>query len=240
MRMMILIVLVLMTASPAGAASIFNKPKKDNVLPDPVVTQEQQAAPEPMPEPQPAPAPAEPPQTSQPAPETMDIFAERYLANCAQQKHPVLKGESLRLLCACSAAKLKETMTVDEVKTMMENTPEGLAQRNRMAIYVYAPCMEYPAKALMLHRCGEYQAKLQANSSLDGEAICACFANNMALYTAANAQGVMAKQLTENPNDPDPMGKFLNSTDYKAQTDKAFLACVNTNGGLGGGLAAPQ
>jgi hypothetical protein len=224
-RILLVLLAILFTASSAHAAAIFNKPKKDNALPDAVV---EQPAPEAQPIPQAVPEAAAP--AAAPAEETIESFAERYMQNCLKKQDPVLKGEALRMLCACSASKLQEKMTVEEVKAMMTDTPEGLAQRNRMAVHVYAPCMEYPAKALMMSRCEAYKENL--SKAQNGEAICACFANNMALYTSANAQTVMAQQLMANPHETDPLGAFMNSAEYKKQTDATLVSCVNSNGGL--------
>lgn len=226
----ILMVLFLLI-SPAQAGDIFNKPiARDNALPPvqseqpaPATVQDMPSVPEAMP-----PA-AAPPETSSMPPatqstETIADFAERYNQNCLKKKDPVLKGDSLRMLCACSASKLQDAMTVEEVKAMMTDTPEGLAQRNRMAVHVYAPCMEYPTRALILHSCKQHEEKMK-NIAKAGS-ICGCMADGMAIYTAANAPPVLAKSLADNPNDTDPLGKFMNSTEFQAQAQTTYMACV--------------
>jgi hypothetical protein len=216
----LLIALVALTfvAAPAFAATIFNKPNKDNALPDPM----QQEQPVPDAVPAPTPTPVEP--QAQAAPETIEDFADRYNENCMKKKDPILRGEPLRMLCACSAAKLQEKMTVDEVKTMMTDTPEGLGQRNRMAVHVYAPCMEYPTRALLYHNCKSNKDVLSQYKN--AETICTCMADDMAKYIAANGQAILAQKLMENPNDPDPLGGLMSSEGFQAQTQNAFMACV--------------
>lgn len=214
---LVLLIALMIAAAPAFAGVIFNKPNKDNALPE-VPAQEETV-------PDAAQTPV--PQTTPPAqaePETIEDFAGRYNENCLKKKDPVLKGEPLRMLCACSASKLQEKMTVDEVKTMMEDTPAGLGQRNRMAVHVYAPCMEYPTRALLYHNCKANKDVLAQYKNAD--MICTCMADDMAAYIAQNGQSLLAQRLLENPNDPDPLGGLMQSAGFQQQTQNAFLACI--------------
>lgn len=224
MRSLLVVLLLLAIACPAQA-ELFVRPKKDNVLPDVPAQQQQQApAPEisPVPEAQP-PAKIETTPTPE-SPETIASFAMRYKENCMLKKDPVLKGEPLRMLCECSAAKMQEKMTVDEVKTMITDTPEGQAQRNRMVVHVYAPCMEYPTRALLYHNCGANKDVLTKYKNADK--LCTCMADDMARFIAANGPAVLAQRLMETPDDPDPLGGFLASEGFQKQTQNAFMACV--------------
>jgi hypothetical protein len=225
MKKMLMILAVLTIAGPAMAADIFNKPVKDNVLPDAPSAQQQTAPAAPATPPPSAPAPqAAAPEAPQAPAETVEEFAKRYNENCLKKEHPVLKGEPLRMLCACSAQKLQEKMTVDEVKAMMTDTPEGLAQRNRMAVHVYGPCMEHPVRALLHAECmknNEVMSKYK-----NGPQLCTCTSDNMANYIATHGPAIMAQVLTANPNELDPLGGLMNSQGFQAQTQQAFVACV--------------
>src|SRR5690606_16829899 len=111
----LLTVLALAAPLPVLAAEIFVRPNKDNALPEaPYAAPKQQRIQQPPP-----PQEQGQPEIPQSAPETIEDFAERYNENCLKKKDPIMKGEPLRMLCACSASKLQEKMTVEEVKTMM-------------------------------------------------------------------------------------------------------------------------
>ena len=226
--------LVLM-ACPAAATEIFNKPKKNDALPEaPVI---QNMSPRNLPEAAPTMQTIEkaaPPAASAPE-ETIESFSRRYNENCLKKQNDVLKGDDLRMLCACTSSKLQEKMTVGEIRQMATDTPEGQVQRNRMVIDVYAPCMEYPSRALLMSRCADYKTSLEKTpqgQALNGEAICSCLAQNMAAYVAVNAQAILTKKLAVSPSDMDPLGAFLNSPEYQAQVNSTFASCVQGQGAL--------
>lgn len=224
MRTLLIIATALAAAAtPVSAASIFNKPR-DNVLP-----QAPSAAPQQLPAP--APPPAAAPEIA--PTESMESVAKRYNENCLKKKSEIVKGDDLRMLCACTASKMQEKMTIEEIQTMTQDTPEGQVQRNRMVIDVYAPCMEYPSRALLMNQCAAYQANLkktQGGLAINGEAICGCLAQNMAAYVAVNAQPVLAQKLAANPNDMDPLSEFLNSPEYQSQVNATFNGCIQQHG----------
>ena len=89
MRTFLIIALVVAFAAlPALAADIFNKPVKDNALPD--VPAQQQLAPQPAPQLQQMPSPQAAPQAEK---ESIESFAKRYNENCLKKKNEILKGE---------------------------------------------------------------------------------------------------------------------------------------------------
>ncbi len=206
--------------SSAMAADLFVK-KKDNALPGASTATQQQA---PQTAPQQAPAAPEAPAAASGEAETMEDFAERYNENCMKKKDPVLKGEPLRMLCACSASKLQEAMTVAEVKAMMTDTPEGLTQRNRMAIHVYAPCMQYPVRAMLYNNCAENKEVL--GQYKNAGQICTCMADDMADFIQKNGPTMLAQNLANNPNDPDPLAQLMQGKAFQSRTQASFMACV--------------
>lgn len=215
---MIFFFALIAATSPTMAADLFVK-KKDNALPGASTSAQQQA-------PQAAPQAATPeaPAAGDAPEETMESFAERYNENCMKKKDPVLKGEPLRMLCACSASKLQEAMTVAEVKAMMTDTPEGLTQRNRMAIHVYAPCMQYPVRAMLYNNCSENKEVL--GQYKNAGQICTCMADDMADFIQKNGPTMLAQNLANNPNDPDPLAQLMQGKDFQSRTQASFMACV--------------
>lgn len=224
-RFLLVLIVLIGVAHAAQAAAIFNRPNKDNVLPDaPTTAAPQEQAPAAQQTPS-AEAPAEKPVSSL----TIEEFSKNYYDNCLKQKHPIMKGEPLRMLCDCTADKVKEKMTIEEVVTMTTDTAAGQAQRNRMAVHVYAPCMEYPTRALLYHNC-KTNKDVIAQHATNGEALCTCMADDMAAYIAKNGPGVMAQRLMANPNDMDPLSGFLASPEFQTLTQNSFMGCVGKLG----------
>jgi hypothetical protein len=156
--------------------------------------------------------------------ETINDFSARYYQKCLAKKDKIIAGANQQMLCACSAQKLVEQMTIEDVKTMATVTPEGQFQRNRMLLQVYAPCMEYPARALLHENCvnGANIKKKLPNY----EQVCNCMADGMAQYVAQNGPSIIAKSLRDNPNDLNPLSNLMNSPDFQAKAQAELSTCI--------------
>ncbi|MEZ5919023.1 MAG: hypothetical protein R3D66_03620 [Alphaproteobacteria bacterium] len=56
-------------------------------------------------------------------------------------------GQHLQMMCACTSSKIPDVMTIQQMQALQTDTEEGQFQRNRMMMFVYAPCIEYPTRA---------------------------------------------------------------------------------------------
>lgn len=169
-------------------------------------------------------------QLMQPAPEapqSIKAFANQYFENCQKQQHPVLNGENLEMLCACSSAKVTQVMTTDNVKDMQQDTSEGQYQRNRLLTDVYIPCMEFPTQALLLDTC--LKNPNVGQKMRNGAQICKCMAGGVSAYMVKEAPKYVRQALQSNPGDLDPLSTFLNSAEYQQQSQATLLACLQTH-----------
>lgn len=174
-----------------------------------------------------APPPAAPVETPPEvaAPPDIYAFARRYQKNCLSKQHPILQGEALQKLCGCSAAKIMETMRVEDIQAMATNTDEGRRQRDRMLLSVYVPCMEHPTQALIMHSC--LNNPEIAGKTPNYRQICACAAGDTAAYVRRAAPLVVAESLRNNPDGTvDPLQALVNSPAYEAQTQQILMACL--------------
>ncbi|MCC6597300.1 MAG: hypothetical protein IT559_00735 [Alphaproteobacteria bacterium] len=194
------------TAKPAPAQI----PAPTNTPPAPKIPELEdpaQAAPEPM------------------APDaTIDDFANRYYANCQAQQHPLLQGKNLELLCGCTASRLPEVMSVEQVQQMQEDSEEGQYQRNRMLLFVYAPCIEYPTRALILDQClGDPQVQAGMKNF---KTVCSCLADEMAAFMKEHAPGTIRNALRANQKDIDPLSTLLQSSAFDAASKSKMTECI--------------
>lgn len=166
---------------------------------------------------------AKAPQTSS-APTTIKQFANSYYKNCQKQKHPVLKGKNLELLCACSSAKITQTMTLQNVRDMAVDTNEGLKQRNRLLTEVYVPCMEFPTKALLMDSCMNDPAVGKALKK--PREVCSCMSTSVSKYIVREAPNASRKALATNAKNTDPLAALLNSKEYEQQSRTYLLSCL--------------
>lgn len=170
------------------------------------------------------------PQAATPAPpqqqaqeENINDFAKRYYANCMAKKNPILGPAELKQLCACSAANLVQDMTVENIRTMNEPTAEGLLQRNRMILNVYTPCIQYPARALIMDSC---RKNPQVRALPGYERLCGCVSENMGQYVRKEAPAAIAKSLEVNPQDTDPLRAMLESPEFDQASRSYLTSCI--------------
>lgn len=161
----------------------------------------------------------------EPPPEaTIEDFANRYYQNCAAQQHPILQGESKELLCGCTAAQLPKAMTVDQVREMQEDTPEGQFQRNRMMMFVYAPCIEHPTRALVLDQC---MNDIKVRSAMKNfKTVCGCLADKMASYMKERAPTAIETSIRQNQTDTDPLRTLLESPAFDEMSRAKMSECI--------------
>ena len=160
----------------------------------------------------------------QQAQKSVQDYANDYYQNCLKQEHPVLKGEDLQLLCGCTSAKFAENMTLKQIQVMNTDTKEGLYQRNRMMMFVYAPCIEFPTHALLLHQCMNdtkvrYTMKHPAKT-------CECLASGVAQDMKERAPDVIKNALALNPKDLDPLALLMNSNAFESRSRYHTQACI--------------
>ena len=151
-------------------------------------------------------------------------LANNYYKNCKKGSHPVLKGNSLEALCACTAAKITEEMNVSEIEALFSDTPESQNARDKMLMMVYAPCMQYPVRDLIVDNC--VNNKDLSKIPINKQKICGCMGGKMGEYMAANAPNVIAQALRDNPGTQDPLASFFQSYAFKTASRQHMKACL--------------
>lgn len=152
---------------------------------------------------------------------TSKDFANQYFQNCVEAENKTLTSQSQEMLCACSAAKLSENMSIEEMKAMQQDSAFGQEMRNKMLLEVYAPCIEFPTHDLVLASCLNDPTKLPQKKE-----VCHCLASSMGQYISQNAQVALMSALQQNPNSLDPLGTLLESPSFNAKSQKIFGECV--------------
>ena len=169
------------------------------------------------------------PSSSTPSPsQKISDFANIYYKNCLKQKNSTLAGYNLKMMCACSSAQITKSMTIEQVNVMTLDTPEGQIQRNRMLLYVYTPCIQYPARALLEYNClndSNVKAAIQNH-----EQVCTCLADNMAIYTKQNAPTTIAQSLVQQPEGLDPLSTLVNSSAFQRYSQSTLMSCLQKYG----------
>lgn len=158
------------------------------------------------------------------APADINAFANAYYQNCTKKEHPIIKGEDLQMLCACTAAKIPDVMNVEQMEALQTNTSEGQYQRNRMLMFVYTPCIEYPVVALVKDSCMN-NPKIKTNMS-EYKKVCSCLADHMAEFVSTQAPKTIEAALKRDPRDIDPLALLVNGEAFERQSAIHMKECL--------------
>ena len=151
--------------------------------------------------------------------------ANTYFANCvAQPQSQFLTKDSQNLFCACTAARMTQFFSVEDMKTMM--SPDAAVARpafNKMLVNVYAPCMETPVR-------DHYQNVCITNPDSarfpDRQGTCQCLGNAMGKHFALRGEEAFRQILSTNPNAMDPMAAALADPSIQTLAQEKLIACL--------------
>lgn len=150
--------------------------------------------------------------------------ANAYYQNCVAQDSQGLTNQSKEYLCACTAAKMLEKMTVEDVQAMAQQDENGRRAMNYMLVKVYAPCMNYPAKDHYYNNCiTNPQTKSLTNNP---HKLCNCMADKVAAYLGTNGSEVFEGILQRNPNITDPMTALTEDKNFQIYAQNQIAACT--------------
>ncbi len=150
--------------------------------------------------------------------------AQAYYKTCLTKDAPMMSDENKDLMCSCTAAKMMETMSVEDVQAMSsQETAIARPAANKLIIDVYAPCIEFPARDYYYMTCVE-NPETSSISSRPRE-LCECMSDEVSGFLAENAQGVFADILDRDPMILDPMEALAGDPDFQKFAEKKLLGC---------------
>lgn len=151
-------------------------------------------------------------------------MANQYYSNCLQQPSNGMSEQTKQYMCACTAAKMQQGMTVEDIKTMAQQSQAGRNATNKMIISVYAPCIEYPARDHYYTTCMTNPQTKALSKNPQG--LCACLGNQVATYLKQNAQKEFTRILSKTPNITDPMAALTGDSKFTQFAQSKLTACV--------------
>lgn len=151
-------------------------------------------------------------------------MANSYYTNCVGKDAPGITQKSKEFMCACTAAKMMDNMSVEEIQAMSQQNQAGRNATNKMLVDVYAPCIEFPAYDHYYNNCIT-DPKTKSMSS-NPQRTCSCLADQIAGYLQSNGQTVFRDILMRNPNITDPMSALTQDNRFRQFAQSKLLSCV--------------
>ena len=149
--------------------------------------------------------------------------ANSYFQNCAAQSDPRFSQETQKLFCACTAVKLMENFTLEDMQATAKQDQSGRNATNKMITQIYAPCIRYPAREYHYQTCiADPKSKMLGNA----EKICNCSADQVASHLQTNAQSMLNNILRTNPNVMDPMQALYDDRAFQKLVQSKVMSCI--------------
>jgi hypothetical protein len=155
--------------------------------------------------------------------ETANVYFKNCTAQTAEQKMSV---QAQNMLCACTAARLTQFFSMEDMATMTNPQSEPAAQRgafNKMLINIYSPCMEEPTREFHYNAC---ISNPQTSQYGEPAKICRCMADAVAAHIQVHGPTVFEELVARNPNIVDPMAALTNDPSFQTFAQSKLLACL--------------
>lgn len=153
--------------------------------------------------------------------------ANAYFNNCiAQKSEQSFSPQAQDMLCACTAARLTQFFSMEDMATMTNPQSAPDAQRgafNKMLINIYAPCMEEPTREFHYNACITNPQTAQYG---DPAKICRCMADEVAAHIKVHGPTVFEQLVARNPNITDPMAALTDDPSFQTFAQSKLLGCL--------------
>jgi len=151
-------------------------------------------------------------------------MANQYFANCKMNTDPRFSSETQEMFCACTAVKMTEAFSVEDMQTMGQQNQAGRDATNKLIINIYAPCIQYPARAYHYNTCVQNPQTKALTKNAEG--LCQCAADNVAGYLQSNSQRMFQQILAQNPNVADPMQALYDDKGFQKLAKSKLMSCL--------------
>lgn len=86
-------------------------------------------------------------------PETLADYTYLHYRQCLDTEHPILNGRDLERMCSCTAGNFRDSMTLENIREIENETREGVLQKNRLMYFVYGPCVKPTLNTMLINQC---------------------------------------------------------------------------------------
>lgn len=151
-------------------------------------------------------------------------IANKYFENCKSQSDPRFSAASQEMFCACTAAKMVENYSQEDMQASGRQDEAGRMATNKLIINVYGPCIQYPAREYHYNTCVQNpKTKILGGNVKD---ICACTAEKVAGHLQQNASRLFSQILATNPNVLDPMQALYDDENFQQKVQSQLMSCL--------------
>jgi hypothetical protein len=151
-------------------------------------------------------------------------IANNYFQSCKSQSDTRFSKASQDMFCACTAAKMVENYTLEDMQNAQRQDEVGRAAANKLIVNVYGPCIQYPAREYHYNTCVQNPKTKILGQNV--ERICGCTAEKVAGHLQQNASALFSQILTVNPTITDPMQALYDDKAFQKTIQSQLMSCL--------------
>ena len=137
-----------------------------------------------------------------------------------------MTASSQDAMCACNAAMMQKSFTMEDMNLMLEDSYESRTALNKMLLNVYAPCINFPLHDLLFKNCLQDRKVIRLGKVLPVEDFCGCVAENTSEWMSKEGRNIMVDVIRENPNVYDPIEPIMNHEKFTAEAMRNRTVCA--------------
>lgn len=151
-------------------------------------------------------------------------YAKDYYASCMKREHNVYTKEQQEVACTCAAAKMSESLSLNQLQALQKDNMEGKDARDSFLAYAYAPCIKHVTKEVVRSDC--FQSE-QLKRVISGKsAVCQCAVDQLDKIISEMMPTIIIDIVRQYPMTLDPMEYYFVSDDYSRQSRGFFSSCT--------------
>ena len=145
--------------------------------------------------------------------------ADTYFNNCLKtQSTQEFSQQAQQTFCACTAGRMTQFFTMEDMQTMVSQGPQARLAYNKMIVDIYAQCMEAPTRERYYQQCTQSPGVNQK--------ICHCISDAIALHLKNDGSQIFSQILSRDPAIVDPYAALENDPDFTAFKQSAGQSCL--------------
>lgn len=157
--------------------------------------------------------------------------SRNYFNNCLQERDPRMSKASQEEFCACTAATMEQSFTMEELQTMHEQEQESRDMVDKLLLEVYVPCMSYPVRDMIEMQCLDDPKVTALELKGDRGTLCDCMGVSTGTWFSAEGGALMAALIADNPEMSDPLVPVMDSRAFQNKAYEFLMKCVNEDFG---------
>lgn len=150
-------------------------------------------------------------------------FANAYYDRCQTEYTDVFTPSELQTLCTCMAAKMSETLTVEEFKVLYNRGLQGENARSKSIAFAHLPCMMYVVDTKVMRECRNEPVVRRLVTGKN--TLCACTVKRYKKHIAQNASFISRSARIEHPMSLNPLAIYFESEEHRWQIKHLTKDC---------------